>query len=96
LLRRANFRANAEQVAVLGAALRRLAPSYQSLALPVEILHGTADGVVPQAGLLAALVAQIPGARLTLLPGVGHMPHYGDPEPILAAVSRVAALALPG
>ncbi|MDP2063173.1 MAG: alpha/beta hydrolase [Phaeovulum sp.] len=95
LLRRANFRANAEQVAVLSAALRLLAPSYPSLALPVEILHGTADGVVPQAELLAALVAQIPGARLTLLPGVGHMPHYGDPEPILAAVSRVAALALP-
>ena len=45
--------------------------------MPVEILHGTADAVVPHAVHALPLARQIPGARLTTLEGMGHMPQHG-------------------
>jgi len=57
-------------------------------------LHGTADEVVPYEAHSAAAARLIPGARLTPLPGRGHMLHHTAPEAITAAIAR-AALALP-
>jgi pimeloyl-ACP methyl ester carboxylesterase len=42
------------------------------------------------AGPLAAL---LPDAAVTLLPGLGHMPHQTHPEAVEAAVMRLAARA---
>jgi pimeloyl-ACP methyl ester carboxylesterase len=39
------------------------------------------------------MVERIAGARLTLLEGVGHMPHHSDPDAAIAAIDRVAARA---
>ena len=60
--------------------------------MPVEAIHGEADrtAVPRQARELAEAV---PGARLTLLPGVGHMAHHAAPEAVLAAVARIEAAA---
>jgi pimeloyl-ACP methyl ester carboxylesterase len=41
------------------------------LAVPTLVIHGTEDGVFPP-GHGEALAREIPGARLMLLPGVGH------------------------
>jgi pimeloyl-ACP methyl ester carboxylesterase len=35
----------------------------------------------------------MPPRRLTILPGVGHMPHHADPEAVVAAIDRAAARA---
>ncbi len=94
-LRRANLRATAKQVSVLSGALRQLGAKLPRLALPVEILHGTADEVVPYEAHSAAAARLIPGARLTPLPGRGHMLHHTAPDEIIAAIRRAAALALP-
>jgi 3-oxoadipate enol-lactonase len=49
------------------------------LRLPVLILHGSEDRLVPSAN--AHLLAErIPGARVVLLPGAGHLYHWEQPE----------------
>ncbi|WP_240722212.1 alpha/beta fold hydrolase [Poseidonocella sp. HB161398] len=92
-LRRGAFRANARQVNALWSALAAMAPCYGSLALPVEMVHGTADRVVPLDIHSAATVRAIPGAALAELPGIGHMPHHAAPDAVLGAVERAAARA---
>jgi len=39
------------------------------------------------------LSAVLPDAVLTLLPGIGHMPHHADPASTVAAIDRAAARA---
>lgn len=50
------------------------APDLACLAVPTLVLHGERDDLIPlpNAGRLAA---GIPGARLRVYPGTGHMPH---------------------
>ncbi|MCL4187385.1 MAG: alpha/beta hydrolase [Rhodobacteraceae bacterium] len=92
-VRRATLAANLRQVNALKAHLEAMAPLYPGLALPVEILHGEEDAVVGAALHAEPLAQLIPGARLTLLPGIGHMPHHADPQAVVAAVGRAAARA---
>jgi pimeloyl-ACP methyl ester carboxylesterase len=61
--------------------------------MPVEIVHGTADDVVPIHIHSEPLANQIPGAVLTRLDGIGHMPHHSAPEAVKAAIHRAAARA---
>lgn len=64
--------------------------AYPRIACPVEIVHGTADEIVP-AGLHAeGLHRVLPRSRLTLIEGIGHMPHHHAPEEVLAAIRRLA------
>jgi pimeloyl-ACP methyl ester carboxylesterase len=95
ILRRPSARANAAQAAGIRHAAARLSAAYPGLQLPVEVLHGTADAVVPHAPHAVALSAMLPHAHLTLLPGIGHMPHHAAPQAVIAATLRAAALALP-
>ncbi|MBI1217734.1 MAG: alpha/beta fold hydrolase [Rhodobacteraceae bacterium] len=92
-LRRATMRENARQVNELLPHVRAMAPLYPGLTLPVEIIHGTADTIVPLAVHAEPLARQIPGATLTRLEGAGHMPHHTHPEAVIAAIHRAAARA---
>ncbi len=87
--RPATLRANATQLAVLKDQLRVMAPLYPDLATPVELVHGTADTTVPLAIHSEPLARQAPRARLTRLPGVGHMPHHSALPAVLAALDRL-------
>nr|WP_236637896.1 hypothetical protein [Mangrovicoccus ximenensis] len=60
-LRRRAFRNNARQVNALRAHLEAMAPRYAGLALPVELVHGSADKVVPPDIHSAPTAAAIPG-----------------------------------
>jgi 3-oxoadipate enol-lactonase len=52
---------------------------------PTLVIHGTDDPLVPvQNGKL--LAERIPGARLVLLPGCGHLPHFEQPTECTQAV----------
>jgi pimeloyl-ACP methyl ester carboxylesterase len=92
-VRRASLRANARQVRRLHADVAALSGRYPDLTLPVEFVHGDADPVVPLAVHSGPATGLIPGAVLTVLPGVGHMPHHVAPEAAADAIHRVASRA---
>jgi pimeloyl-ACP methyl ester carboxylesterase len=89
-LRRESFLANTRQVNALYPHLVEMQPHYETLDLPVEILHGTADEIVPADIHAAPLETQLPEANLVLLPGIGHMVHHALPEAVEAAIDRAA------
>jgi pimeloyl-ACP methyl ester carboxylesterase len=59
--------------------------AFAQLKLPVLLLWGTADRLLPPAQALA-LQARIPGSRLQMLDGVGHLPQEEAPAASLALV----------
>ncbi|WP_323764372.1 alpha/beta hydrolase [Marinovum sp.] len=92
-LRRDSLRANARQIIDLRPQVVEMSAQYPRLGMPVEILHGEADTIVPLEVHSVPLSRQLPDANLVRMPGVGHMPHHADPEAVIAAVDRAAARA---
>lgn len=93
-IRPASFRANARQVNSLRPHIVRMAARYSAeLNMPIEILHGDLDTTVPLDIHSIPLKAAVPHANLTVLEGVGHMPHHAEPELVVAAIDRIAAQA---
>jgi pimeloyl-ACP methyl ester carboxylesterase len=89
-MRRATLRANARQLQTLKPQIVAMQARYGELSLPIEWLHGTEDFVVG-ADIHARPFAQaVPQTRLTLLEGIGHMPHHAEPEAVIAAIDRAA------
>lgn len=89
-LRRDSLRTNARQVGSLKPYVMEMAALYPRLDLPVELVHGTADTIVPLSIHSAPLAQVLPDARLTIVDGAGHMPHHTHPETIVAAVESAA------
>jgi pimeloyl-ACP methyl ester carboxylesterase len=58
--------------------------------MPVGLIWGTADRVVPYSGL-AALRRLRPDALVETLPGTGHIPQIEDPGAFTAALERILA-----
>ncbi len=92
-IRRSSLRASAKQVNTLLPNVTEMATRYATIDMPVEIVHGDADTSVPLDIHSLPLSRLIPGANLTILPGVGHMPHHIHPDAVIAAIDRVAARA---
>lgn len=91
-IRPENFRANTRQVNTLRPHIVRMAPRYASeLTMPIEIIHGDADETVPLDIHSIPLRDAAPRVNLTVLEGVGHMPHHAAPELVDAAIERIAA-----
>lgn len=93
VLRRDAFRANARQVNQLRPHVVEMAKRYDTLTIPIELLHGSEDTAVPLAIHSRPLAERIDTAHLTVLDGIGHMPHHADPDATLAAIDRAAARA---
>lgn len=92
-IRADTIRANARQLAQLKEELRAMIPQYGTLTLPVEIVHGTADTIVPLDIHALPLSQQLPNARLTILDDIGHMPHHAALSAVAGAVDRAVARA---
>jgi pimeloyl-ACP methyl ester carboxylesterase len=92
-MRRGTLRANARQVNTLRPHIVEMAARYPDLTLPVEIVHGTADTIVPVDIHSEPLSERVEGANLVRLNGIGHMPHHAAPEAVVAAIDRAAARA---
>ena len=90
VLRPASFVANCQDIADLFANVVAMQARYPEIRAPVEIVTGDSDSIVAPAIHSYGLARDIPGARLTVLPGVGHMPHWSDPAAVLVAVGRAA------
>lgn len=89
-LRRSSMRANAQQVNSLRPHIVTMANRYKRLDMPVEIVHGDADTIVPLEIHSIPLSKMIPEANLTILEGIGHMPHHSDPGSVTDAIDRAA------
>ena len=90
LLRPAEFEANAQDVLSLHAFVTALAPRLPAINAPVAIVTGDGDRVVSPEIHSFQAARDIPGARLTVLRGVGHSPHWAAPDAVVAAVLDVA------
>ncbi|UYW24949.1 alpha/beta fold hydrolase [Methylorubrum extorquens] len=71
------LRAVSEDAASMNSAVTGLQRRYAGLTLPVSILAGDADAIVKTGEHSVRLHTTIPGSTLRLLPGLGHMIHYG-------------------
>ncbi|KAG1655731.1 putative 1-acylglycerol-3-phosphate O-acyltransferase [Nymphon striatum] len=90
-IRPPSFRANARQVNTLRPHIVAMAPRYASeLTMPIEILHGDLDVTVPLDIHSIPLSNAVPQANLTVLKGVGHMPHHAEPQLVVDAIDRIA------
>ncbi|SFE07151.1 alpha/beta fold hydrolase [Roseivivax sediminis] len=92
-LRPASLRANARQVNTLRPHVVTMSERYPGFALPVELVHGDTDEIVPLDVHSQPLSQRLPDARLTVLEGVGHMPHHVAPDAVEDAIDRAAARA---
>ncbi|WOI56738.1 alpha/beta hydrolase [Palleronia sp. LCG004] len=90
VLRRVSFRANIRQVNTLRPQVVAMSKYYPDITIPVEIVHGTADDIVPLDVHAEPLARQLPNARLTRLEGIGHMPHQVARGEVVAAIDRAA------
>jgi pimeloyl-ACP methyl ester carboxylesterase len=89
-LRRATLAANVAQVNALRAELVTMAPRYPELSLPIELIHGTADTIVPLHIHSDPLSRLLPNARLSVIDGAGHMPHHAHAATVIDAIDRAA------
>ena len=89
-LRRQSLRANADQRKNILGEITALEPHYPKIAVPTELVHGTEDTTVGLTIHSEKLVDRIPGATLTRLQGIGHMPHQVAQDDIIAAIDRAA------
>ncbi len=90
-LRRDSLRTNARQVQALKRHVVAMSARYGELTLPIELVHGLADGIVPARVHSIPLAERWPDAALETIPGAGHMIHQTHPDRIVAAIDRAAA-----
>lgn len=90
ILRQDTLIANTAQINALRAELVTMEPQYPTLDLPVELIHGTEDTIVPLHIHSAPLAKLLPDARLTVIDGAGHMPHHSHADAVIDAVLRAA------
>jgi pimeloyl-ACP methyl ester carboxylesterase len=89
-LRRATLAANMAQVNALRAELVTMVPRYPLLTLPVELIHGDADTIVPLDIHSRPLSKLLPNVHLAVIDGAGHMPHHSHADAVIAAIDRAA------
>lgn len=92
-LQRHVIRANGRQVYQLRPALVEMSARYATFALPVELLHGTADTTVGYEIHAVAAAQLLPDVHLTALEDVGHMPQHARPGAVIEAIHRAASRA---
>ena len=85
------FRANAQDVAGLYAAVAAQEGRYRNIRVPTTIIAGDADNIVWTDVHSRGLARAVPSARLVILRGVGHMPHHAAPDLVIDEIERLAA-----
>jgi len=90
-LRPRAFVASAEDRRSMDDGLRSIYAEFPGLRAPLVIVTGRADHVLSPAESLS-LHRLVPGSAFVMLPGSGHMPHFADPEAVIAAIDRARRL----
>ncbi|MEP4198091.1 MAG: alpha/beta hydrolase [Aliishimia sp.] len=92
-LRRSAQRANSRQVISLRPHIVEMQKTYPDLNLPIEIIHGDADTIVPLDVHSVPLSQRVKTANLVVLEGVGHMPQHEAEADVIKAIDRAAVRA---
>ncbi|MEL6608951.1 MAG: alpha/beta hydrolase [Pseudomonadota bacterium] len=90
---RSALRSTASQRVTLKSEIASMVPRYPDIAVPIELVHGDADTIVPLQIHAGPFKEQVPAATLTVLPGVGHMPQHVSQDAVTAAIDRAAVAA---
>ncbi|MEP3345950.1 MAG: alpha/beta hydrolase [Litoreibacter sp.] len=89
-VRPSQVRVNISMVNALLPQIKEQSKRYDELQMPVEILHGTADQTVLHEIHALPLSKQIKNAELSILDGIGHMPHHTATDEVVTALYRLA------
>lgn len=89
-VRPSQMRAVVEEADMLIESARKLSELYQELHLPVRLVAGSADRVVPTHKHSARLHQEIASSDFRNIDGVGHMVHHSAPDHVVAAVEAIA------
>src|SRR5262249_17810289 len=90
LLRPREFIANAWDLVTLRAAMAEQAPRYGSITVPISIIAGNADKTVSTHIHSQPLARIAQNAKVTVLPGVGHMIQYATPDLVISEIEAMA------
>jgi pimeloyl-ACP methyl ester carboxylesterase len=90
VLRPGTLLANVQDLLGLSAALATQSPRYRTIHVPTLVISGEADPIVRSDTQAVPLAQVIPGARLVLLPGVGHMLQYVAAERVTDEIVRLS------
>jgi pimeloyl-ACP methyl ester carboxylesterase len=90
LLRPREFLANAFDLQTLKEAVRAQAPRYGEIKVPTVVITGDTDHTVSPDIHSRAFAAVVPGAKLVVLPGVGHVVQNAAPERVIEAVNQMS------
>jgi pimeloyl-ACP methyl ester carboxylesterase len=93
LLRPATFLANACDVGDLKSYLVEQASRYPKLETPTIVITGDRDAIVSPRQHAMEFAAAAPDAKLSILPGIGHMLHHVAAERIVAAIEELVSAA---
>lgn len=69
--------------------LQRMQHRYADYPAPLHVVAGDKDHILKSSRQAERLARAVPGARLTLRPGLGHMIHHFAPEAVSVAVADV-------
>jgi pimeloyl-ACP methyl ester carboxylesterase len=89
LLRPREFLANARDLVTLKAAVAEQAPRYGAIKATTVVISGDADDTVSTRIHSRPFAAAVPGAKLIVLPGVGHMVQYAAPDLVIHEIDTV-------
>jgi len=70
-------------------------PCGSGLTMPFLMIQGNEDRVTPAEPNAARLAAAVPGARIVMLPGIGHLPEVESPKVVNELVAQHLGLAKP-
>ena len=88
-LRPHTFRTNSVMMLRLYRQMIPQAKRNPTLSVPTQIIHGDADTIVPAWVHAEPLSKMHPQAGLTLMRGVGHMPHHADTDAVVEVIRRL-------
>ncbi|MGH1574645.1 alpha/beta hydrolase [Methylobacterium sp. P31] len=90
VLRPETLLANVQDLLGLSTALAVQSPRYREIRIPTLVISGEADPIVRSDTQAVPLAGAIPGARLVLLPGIGHMLQFVASERLAHEVARLS------
>ena len=91
LLRPREFLANARDLVTLKAAMNEQAARYDEIKVPTVLISGEVDKTVSTNRHSRPFAQAVPGAKLIVLPGVGHMVQNAAPDLVVSEVDAMIA-----
>jgi pimeloyl-ACP methyl ester carboxylesterase len=86
------MRCEGEDLICLGPTLAAIENDYAQMKVPLVVVFGEEDKVVPPGSNSIRLAEEVPGAELIRLPGAGHLPMFSKALDVIAAIHRASQL----